>query len=143
MDRPPSSKNEFFAIGKLGHHLVSNHSYSIVAVHGLNGDQLRTWTAADERDEEGSGGVNWLKDLLPFRVPGARIMTFGFHADVRGNTSSAGIEENAKSLLSYLVTERQSEEGRIVQHSLSVIVRLTACRNAAGQYCGLHTALGE
>ena len=101
---------KFFNSPRECSHLEPNRSHSIVAVHGLNGDQLRTWTVVDGKDEEENVGVNWLRDLLPYRVPGARIMTFGFHADVRGNTSSVSIKENARSLLSYLVTERHTEE---------------------------------
>ncbi|KAH0541223.1 hypothetical protein FGG08_004279 [Glutinoglossum americanum] len=82
---------------------------SIVALHGLNGDPVRTWSFSDNRNGE-HFNIHWLKELLPYKVPRARIMTFGYHASVWANPSAMGIRENAQSLLSYLVNERQSDE---------------------------------
>jgi hypothetical protein len=70
---------------------------------------LRTWTYSEQKAGETSG-VHWLRDLLPYKVPRARIMMFGYQADVKANMSCAGIHENAMSLLSYLVNERQTDE---------------------------------
>jgi hypothetical protein len=47
---------------------------SIVAVHGLGGGSCKTWTHRD--------GTFWLHDLLPKDIINARIMTFGYDADV-------------------------------------------------------------
>ena len=46
--------------------------HSIVAVHGLDGKREKSWTAMN--------GVNWLRDLLPFDIPQARIFTWGYEA---------------------------------------------------------------
>ena len=58
-------------------------SKSIVAVHGLNGHRERTWTC-DNRT--GGDGVMWLRDLLPKRIPRARVWTWGY--DSRTHTRS-------------------------------------------------------
>jgi hypothetical protein len=42
---------------------------SIVFVHGLSGDPVRSWAAND---------VVWPRDLLPQDIPSARIMTFAY-----------------------------------------------------------------
>ncbi|KAL6240249.1 hypothetical protein RBB50_012854 [Rhinocladiella similis] len=47
----------------------------IVAVHGLGGDAINTWTQPKSKKF-------WLRDFLPQQIPGARIMTFGYNADV-------------------------------------------------------------
>jgi hypothetical protein len=36
-------------------------------------------------------------------------MTFGYNADVRGNTSTAGIKDNARSVLTHLFDEREDD----------------------------------
>ena len=43
---------------------------SIVAVHGLCGHRLASWTAEN--------GVNWLSDLLPSHIPRARVLAYGY-----------------------------------------------------------------
>ncbi|KAF8529512.1 hypothetical protein BU17DRAFT_60309 [Hysterangium stoloniferum] len=42
----------------------------IVAIHGLDGHREQSWTAEN--------GILWLKDLLPQRLPHARITTYGY-----------------------------------------------------------------
>ncbi|KAF8500084.1 hypothetical protein BU17DRAFT_59082 [Hysterangium stoloniferum] len=51
----------------------------IIAIHGLDGHREDSWTAED--------GILWLKDLLPQRLPHARIATYGYDA-------STGIQSN-------------------------------------------------
>ncbi|CAN9179325.1 unnamed protein product [Alternaria alternata] len=50
-------------------------SSAIVAVHGLNGHREKTWTT--------SGGVNWLRELLPHDLPNARILSWGYDANTQ------------------------------------------------------------
>lgn len=69
-------------------------------------------------------------------------MTFGYHADIRGNTSSAGIHENARSLLSYLISERETERVVLVTNgSMNPLTGFT--RNQEGPYCGSVIVLEE
>ncbi|KAF8521459.1 hypothetical protein BU17DRAFT_45782 [Hysterangium stoloniferum] len=44
----------------------------IIAIHGLDGHREDSWTAEN--------GILWLKDLLPQRLPHARIATYGYDA---------------------------------------------------------------
>ncbi|KAH0555801.1 hypothetical protein GP486_006255 [Trichoglossum hirsutum] len=92
----------------------------VVAVHGLNGDPENTWTNHET-------GAFWLKDFLPQDVPNARIMTFGYNADVAFGNTTSDIIDHAKDLLSSLVDKReQDDEMRrpiiFVGHSLGGIV---------------------
>ena len=43
---------------------------SIVAVHGLNGHPLGSWTS--------KGEVCWLRDLLPPEIPEAAVFSYGY-----------------------------------------------------------------
>ena len=79
--------------------------HSIVAVHGLNGDPFKTWTA------EGSDKM-WLKDpsLLPSNLKDSRILTYGYNAmvmEVLGKTSSDRILQHAQTLIAELVADRE------------------------------------
>ncbi|KAF8529510.1 hypothetical protein BU17DRAFT_60307 [Hysterangium stoloniferum] len=55
----------------------------IVAIHGLDGHREQSWTAEN--------GILWLKDLLPQRLPHARIATYGYDAST--GSESSKIEE--------------------------------------------------
>lgn len=76
---------------------------SIVAVHGLNGDSETTWTSRQTN-------AFWLKDFLPYDVPNARVMTFGYNADAVFGNTTAEIIDHAKSLLSSLVDRREEDD---------------------------------
>lgn len=84
--------------------LTSNNS--IVAVHGLNGDATSTWTS-------NKGGICWLddKDLLPRFLPNARILTWGYNANVIStkarHTSADRILQHAQTLIAQLVADRE------------------------------------
>ena len=49
----------------------------------------------------------WLKDFLPLDIPNARVMTFGYNADVAFGNSTADILDHAKDLLSSLIDKRE------------------------------------
>lgn len=94
---------------------------SIVAIHGLNGHREKTWTATN--------GVFWLRDLLPRRIPNARIMSWGYDANTHSlsPTSVQYIHDHATTLVSDLVLERRlshTERRPIIflAHSLGGIV---------------------
>ncbi|KAI0121807.1 hypothetical protein F4814DRAFT_406604 [Daldinia grandis] len=93
----------------------------IVAVHGLNPlDKALhaelTWTAGDRM---------WLKDFLPKRVPNARILLFGYNANVAFQTAAAGVREQAENLLNQLEAARATYNDRplmFICHSLGGII---------------------
>jgi hypothetical protein len=88
--------------------------YSIVAIHGLNGDALKTWTY-----ESGNQKINWLShpDFLPRYLHGARVLTWGYNA----NTSS--------------FKGRQTSSDRILQHAATLVAQLQADREVGGFPC--------
>ncbi|KAI4110724.1 MAG: hypothetical protein LQ345_006932 [Seirophora villosa] len=80
---------------------------SIVAVHGLNGDAIQTWTT--NKTEK-----FWLGDpeMLPKNMSNARILSFGYDASATaffGRTSSDTILQHAHTLVAELVADRQLE----------------------------------
>ena len=80
--------------------------FSIVAVHGLGGHAMNTWThAATEK--------LWLRDFLPLAIPNARIMTFGYDSRVVDSRNILGIMENANSLLTHLGNYRNSQDLKV------------------------------
>ena len=85
--------------------MYSHFLPSIVAVHGLNGDPINTWTSRKTN-------AFWLKDFLPYDVPNARVMTFGYNADAAFGNTTAEIVDHAKSLLSSLVDRREDDDVR-------------------------------
>lgn len=88
----------------LNHLYVCSRSLlSIVAVHGLFGDQKDSWTHRKTN-------AFWLSDFLPQDVPNARVMTFGYNADAAFGNTAADIEDHAKSLLSGLIDKREEDD---------------------------------
>lgn len=91
----------------------------IVAVHGLMGDAYNTWTH--------SNGHFWLRDSLPEEVPGARIFSFGYPADVFFSLEKGRIDDHACTLLEDLLdarrgTEQQNRPILFIGHSMGGIV---------------------
>ena len=76
----------------------------IVAIHGITGDALDTWTHEN--------GKIWLRDFLPGDLPGARIFSFGYPAEVVFSRSVANLDTFCRSLLESLKKERGREEVR-------------------------------
>lgn len=71
-------------------------------VHGLTGNRESTWS-------ETRSGVVWPQDLLPKDMPKARIMTFGYDADVVrliDIASSNTIRDHGKALATELGRKR-------------------------------------
>ena len=78
----------------------------VVALHGLYGDALKTWTT------KGSEQCCWLNDpkMLPDKLPRARILSWGYNADVTallGDTSSDRILHHAHTLVAQLQADRE------------------------------------
>ncbi|KAI1085805.1 hypothetical protein F5B20DRAFT_519816 [Whalleya microplaca] len=101
----------------------------IIAVHGLNpldrqSHAAATWTAGERL---------WLKDFLPKQAPGARILLFGYNANVAFQTASAGVREQAENLLNQLEKARSGDPGRpliFICHSLGGIIAKRALVHA-------------
>lgn len=79
---------------------------SLVAIHGLNGDAVDTWTHKET-------GVMWLKDLLPESLPNIRIMTYGYNARFKNFTGQQDMRSICSKLLAELVDMRPTEEVRV------------------------------
>ena len=79
---------------------------SIVALHGLNGHAIRSW----EYHKHGTTFM-WLQDSLPESVPGARIMVYGYNANVFEHVSTSRLRSFADTFLERL---RYMREGNTV-----------------------------
>ncbi|KAI9507259.1 hypothetical protein F5148DRAFT_1285438 [Russula earlei] len=51
----------------------TNSELDIISIHGLNGHAFNSWATRD---------LMWLRDLLPERVPNARVLLYGYNANV-------------------------------------------------------------
>jgi hypothetical protein len=72
---------------------IVNRICSIIFVHGLTGNRETTWTY--------NKTLFWPRDLLAKELHNARILTFGYDADVIGLLNIAGsntIRDHGKSL---------------------------------------------
>jgi len=77
--------------------------YSIIAIHGVYEDGLKTWT-------DSASGTLWLRDLLPRRLCNARVLLYSYKAEVLaspGEGSADGILTHATSLVAELCANRQ------------------------------------
>jgi hypothetical protein len=95
---------------------------SIVFVHGLNPrsnpkHSEDTWTHEN-------GTTMWPKDLLPMKIPYARICIFTYNSNVAWEVSEAGIRGHANSLLDLLQGLRE-ETVAIRRSHVTGIVTLT------------------
>ena len=119
---------------------TTNTIVDIVFVHGLTGDAAHTWTHEDSKTRK-----PWPAELLSGDLPDARIMSFGYDADVVNAWSPASqnrIGNHALDLLGGLTRERAkdgSEHRKIlfVAHSLGgLLVQECLClsRNNADEH---------
>jgi len=83
------------------HPTVNANGSSLVAIHGIKGHPHKTWTHPN--------GEKWLEDYLPKDFPNARIMTFGYNAQVF-TSSKGGMTDFAEQLLQYLASVRRSAD---------------------------------
>ncbi|TGO66355.1 hypothetical protein BOTNAR_0063g00370 [Botryotinia narcissicola] len=102
-----------------------NPIVDIVAVHGLNGDSVKTWTSK-------TNNKFWLgdADMLPLAMKQSRILTFRYNAAVTalfGKTSADRILHHAQTLIAELVADRQINDAEhrpiiFICHSLGGII---------------------
>ena len=88
-----------------------------MAVHGLGGDWERTWTD--------DNGKLWLRDFLPFQLPNAKIMSYGYNSEVVFSKAVTDIVDEAAMLLDRLDGERLEGKTRpiiFISHSFGGIV---------------------
>lgn len=78
--------------------------FSIVAVHGLNGDSIKTWTYK-------LGNICWLShpDFLPKYVKNARVLSWGYNANICSmfGGGSNRILQHAQTLVADLQADRE------------------------------------
>jgi hypothetical protein len=77
----------------------------IIFVHGLTGDSYTTWLEAES-------GTYWPVHLLSRSLPNARIMSFGYDADVAkflGPVSQNNLRNHASTLLEELAALRAED----------------------------------
>ncbi|KAK6703137.1 hypothetical protein SNK04_013023 [Fusarium graminearum] len=96
----------------------SKCSLDVIFVHGLNGGSRSSWT---------SGDTFWPRDLLPQLLPKARIMTFGFNANVMADCGHGRIRDFASSLWADIQANRVSlkDQNRpflLICHSMGGLV---------------------
>ncbi|KAJ7875324.1 Alpha/Beta hydrolase protein [Mycena olivaceomarginata] len=90
----------------------------IVALHGLNGHAFRSW---EYRDPNGKESFMWLRDCLPEQIPEARVMTYGYNANVYSDVSTGRLRTFAETFLQELRYMRESDPSRpliLVGHSM-------------------------
>ncbi|PKS08786.1 hypothetical protein jhhlp_003395 [Lomentospora prolificans] len=94
----------------------------ICFIHGLTGDRDKTWTAEGESKP-------WIEILLPPVLPKARILTYGYDADVvrKGGVTNNRLLDHATNFLNDLTTDRRAANAScrpiiFVAHSLGGLV---------------------
>ena len=75
-----------------------SHLHSVVFVHGLTGSRETTWTASKDNTK-----CFWLRDILAKDLPYARILSWGYDANVVnrkmfGKVSKNSISQHANNL---------------------------------------------
>jgi hypothetical protein len=80
---------------------IHERSPDIIAIHGICGDPLKTWTH--------ESGALWLRDFLPKDISGARVFSFGYDAEVALTKSLATLDNFARSLLNNIKLERDGK----------------------------------
>ena len=81
----------------------------IIFVHGLTGDSYHTWLEAES-------GIYWPVHLLSNDVPDARIMTYGYDADVTkflGPVSQNNLRDHDEALLGELAGVRPEDDSSV------------------------------
>lgn len=105
--RPKGAIDIEYAILSILGRLFTNLK-SIVAVHGLQGDAIRTWT--HEKSQ-----ICWLRDLLPTEIQKARVLSWGYLANINSwggkKVTSDRILHHAETLIEELQIDREVSSG--------------------------------
>lgn len=87
--------------------LFADSLVSIVAVHGLGANPAWAWVWKERREpDENCRKVNWLQDLLPEKIPYARIMTFNYESKWHKDAPKQSRSNCAELLLTALHDQR-------------------------------------
>jgi len=96
---------------------------SVVALHGLNGHAFDTWKYSNDSND----CFMWLRDSLPNHFPGARVLIYGYNANVLSDVSTGRLRTFAETFLEKLRLEREDE---VVSEIPPTIRRLLVEQNA-------------
>ena len=95
----------------------------IVFIHGLTGSSYNTWCDPES-------GVHWPRDLLKTDIPEARIICWGYDADVTsfwGHASKNRLSEHAQNLLGDLARLREDTNSVIQPRNALALYHAAAC----------------
>ncbi|KAH6667985.1 hypothetical protein B0J14DRAFT_175839 [Halenospora varia] len=117
---------DVFGIQELYSPIDGPAEVDIVAVHGLNGGAIKTWTAEAEN-------ICWLQhpQFLPKYVKRARVLAWGYNANISSltgrSTSSDRVLQHAQTLIAQLHADRDLEDATdrpiiFLCHSLGGII---------------------
>ncbi|KAL6699542.1 hypothetical protein J3F84DRAFT_404567 [Trichoderma pleuroticola] len=115
------NSEQFNSVTEAGH---TRCSIDLVAIHGMTGNSLTTWTH--------SNGKLWLRDFLPEALPGIRVFTYGYPSTT---IMAAGLDELSSTvdeLLHDLTLERGKDftEGSTRNYQFRPIVLI--CHSVGG-----------
>ncbi|CCA76979.1 hypothetical protein PIIN_10962 [Serendipita indica DSM 11827] len=113
----PQSKLEEFGFLEISSGI--NPIVDIIAIHGLQGHREKTWTTDD--------GVFWLRDLLPSDLSNARVLSYGYDADIRSRecVSTQTMSRHAEGFANALSRVRKDAPRRpiiFVAHDIGGII---------------------
>lgn len=100
--------------------------YSLVFIHGVTGNRIKTWKAPDAAGP-------WPSELLAKDIANVRILAWGYDADIVNLMTPAGqnrIGNHARDLLTDLESNRINDIDRpiiFVVHSLGGLVVEDVC----------------
>ncbi|KAJ3847439.1 Alpha/Beta hydrolase protein, partial [Lentinula lateritia] len=93
-----------------------------VALHGLNGHAFRSWEYYDSKTRE---RFMWLRDCLPEQIPAARVIAYGYNANVYSDVSMGRMRTFAETFLERLRYIRERNPARpliIIAHSMGGLI---------------------
>ena len=131
--KPPIAIEKGQNLGITILHDSEEASVDIVFVHGLTGNAYDTWLYKD-KDKE----VHWPNQLLSQDISDARILSYGYDADILqflGPASNSRLSNHAENMVRHLVRMRQETETEtrsvlFIAHSLGGLVVKQALRHS-------------
>ncbi|KAF2177491.1 hypothetical protein K469DRAFT_732439 [Zopfia rhizophila CBS 207.26] len=110
------SEEKVYGIKEVYRPADTDPEIDIVAVHGLNGDALKTWTAKN--------GVCWLHhpDFLPKYIRNARVLAWGYNGSISALTGDKPSKDRIHHHAQTLLERRVDEPIIFICHSLGGII---------------------